>query len=136
MLKLYFTLLTVLLFSSCGVSVNYLGNSFDKTSHVDVFVDPSAIKKTYTVIGKGYEHYGVYSRFNIERLQEKTIQKAKEKGADAVLFQDYHVLHPGAAISTTTKVDTVSNGVVTTSNTHTGPVVSSGRNILFLKYNE
>jgi len=137
MQKIYSILPCVFFFSSCGVSVNYLGNSFDKTSNVDVYVDPAAIKKTYTVIGKGYEnYYNVLSRNNIEKLQLKAIQKAKQKGADAILFQDYHVLHSGTAISTTTKVDTVARGVVTTSNTHAGPVVSSGRNILFLKYNE
>jgi len=126
----------VIVFSSCGVSVNYLGNSFDKTSHVDVYVDPSAIKKTYTIIGKGYEKLNYFSRNGVEKLQSKAIQKAKQRGADAILFQDYFLLHPGTSISSTTKVDTVNKGVVTTSNTHAGPVVSSGRNILFLKYDE
>lgn len=134
MLKLYFALIATLLFSSCGVSVNYLGNSFEKTSQVDVYVDATAIKKPYTVIGKGYEERRIGFRYNIEKLQGKAIQKAKQKGADAVLFQDYHLLHPGTSIRTTTKVDTVDKGVITTSNTHAGPVVSSGRNILFLKY--
>ena len=137
MLKLYFILI-VSVSSSCGVSVNYLGNSFNETSHVDVYVDPAAIKRIYTVIGKGYEqHYTSFSRNNIEKLQVKAIRKAKQKGADAILFQDYHVLHPGTAITTTTiKLDTLNRGVVTTGNAHAGPVVSSGRNILFLKYIE
>jgi hypothetical protein len=136
MLKLYFILLLVIVFSSCGVSVNYLGNSFDKTSHIDVYVDPATIKKNYSVIVKGYEKLSYFSRNGIEKLQLKAIQKAKQKGADAILFQYYYLLQPGTAISTTTNVDTLNRGVVTTSNTHAGPVVSSGRNILFLKYNE
>jgi hypothetical protein len=55
MLKLYFFLVVAFVLSSCGVSVNYLGNSFQKTSNVDVYVDQGAIKKSYTIVGKGYE---------------------------------------------------------------------------------
>ncbi len=135
MQKLYFILPCLFFFSSCGVSINYLGNSFDKTSHIDVYVDPASIKKNYLVIGKGYEKLSYFSRNGIEKLQLKAIQKAKQKGADAILFQDYYLLQPGTAISTITKVDTV-NKVLTTSNTNAGPVISSGRNILFLKYKE
>jgi aspartokinase len=135
MLKLYFILI-VSVSSSCGVSVNYLGNSFDKTSEIDVYVDPAAIKKNYLVIGKGYEKLSQFSRNGIEKLQLKAIEKAKQKGADAILFQDYHVFHPGTTISTAAIVDTSNRGVVTTSNTQAGPVVASGRKILFLKYNE
>lgn len=134
MLKLYFTLLIILVFTSCSVSVDYLGDSFAKTSHVDVYVESAAIKKNYTVIGKGYEKLNYFSRNGIEKLQFKAIQKAKQRGADAVLFQDYYLLHSGTAISTTAKIDSLSKGVVTTSNTYAGPVISSGRNILFLKY--
>lgn len=134
MLKLHIILFAVLLFSSCGTSINYLGNSFDKTSHVDVYVEQGAIKKRYTVIGKGYEQYSIYTRNYIEKLQAKAIEKAKQKGADAILFQDYYLLQPGTAINTTTKTDTLLKGVLTISNTYAGPVISSGRNILFLKY--
>ncbi len=134
MQKIYFTLFFAILISSCGVSLNYLGNSLDKTSHVDVYVDPASIKKNYSVIGKGYEKLSYFSRNGIEKLQVKAIKKAKQKGADAVLFQDYYLIQPGMSINTTTKVDTVSKGVITISNTNASPVFSSGRNILFLKY--
>ena len=111
MLKFYFSSLVVFVFSSCGVSVNYLGTSFNETDHVDVYVDLAAIKKGYAVIGKGYEKIGIHTRNGIEKLQMKAIQKAKQKGADAVLFQDYHVLQTGTAISTS-KIDTVNKAFV------------------------
>lgn len=136
MLKLYSLIVAASIFSSCGVSVSYLGNAYDKTSRVDVYVDPSAIKKPYTVMGKGYEERLVGYRYSVEKIQERAIAKAKEKGADAILFQDYYLQHAGTAYSTSTtvKVDTINRTVVTSGNGQSGPVVSTGRHILFLKY--
>lgn len=133
MLKLYSLFISVLFLASCG-GVSYLGNSFNKTTHVDVYVDQGAIKKSFTIIGKGYEKYVPYGRHNIEKLQAKAVQKAKQKGADAILFQDYYLVQPGTTINTTTRTDTLDKAVVTTGNTYVGPVLSSGRHILFLKY--
>ena len=134
MLKLYPVLFVVTIVSSCGVSLSYLGNAYDKTSRVDVYVDASAIKKPYTVMGKGYQENANHMLFTLEQLQEKVIAKAKEKGADAVLFQDYYLSQPGYGYSSVTVTDTLSRGVITTTNSQAQPIVSSGRSILFLKY--
>ena len=85
MSNIYTCVFLVVLFS-CGTRIDYVGKSATPTQKVEVFVDPSAIKKAYTVIGKAYVTYGV--GFRMETLQRQALQKAKEKGADAVLFQD------------------------------------------------
>ena len=132
----YYTLLLIL-FSSCGSRLNYLGSSYSPSRNVDVYVDASSIKRPYTIIGKGYMEYGYgfYGKSKIERMQEKAIRKAREKGADAILFNDYYIKEDGASIHSVTKTDSVGKGLVTVQSGSVGPVISSRRDILFLKYN-
>ena len=97
---------------------------------MEVFVDPSAIKKAYTVIGKAYVTYGV--GFRMEKLQRQAVQKAKEKGADAVLFQDYYVTEEG----TNSYASRTSDSTQILVNAHNArDVVSTHTDVLFLKYN-
>ena len=68
-------------------------------------------------------------------MQSKAIETAKQKGADAVLFQEYFVTHDGTSIRTVTTTDCVGKGLVTVQLGTVGPIVSSRTDILFLKYN-
>ena len=130
----YYSLILMLAFYSC-TKLNYLGSSYTPTRNVDVFVDPSAVKKPYTIIGKGYFDYSVYSLSLTEKMQKKAIQKAKDKGADAILFQDYYVMHDGDNVRTVSRSDSIGKGLMTVKSGTIGPVVSSQRDIFFLKYN-
>jgi hypothetical protein len=125
------------LFASCAVRINYLGSTSAPTDNVDVYVDASAIKKPYTIIGKGYPNYTGYGRMmtSTDKLQQKVVEVARKKGADAVLFQDYHVQHEGTNIYSISKTDSVGKGVVTTTTGAIAPIVTTGRNIFFLRYN-
>jgi hypothetical protein len=134
MIKFYTTLISVLFLFSCATKISYLGNVSSPTQNVDVFVDRSAIKKTYTIVGKGYVEQWGYTRTSLNKIQAKAIAQAKSKGADAVLFEDYYVSQEGTGIRTTTTTDSVGKGLVTVTNGYVGPVISSGRNIFFLKY--
>jgi len=131
----YYALLFIAL-SSCGSHLNYLGNSYTPTKKVDVYVDASAIKNPYTIIGKGYMEYGVgvYSKSRIEKMQAKAIAKAKTKGADAILFQDYYFKENGTSIQTVTKADSVGKSLVSVQTGNISPIISSRTDILFLKY--
>lgn len=129
MLKIYtFMAAAMLLFSSCGFRIGYLGNSSSPTSKVDVYVDPSSIKRPYTVMGKGYVERTIGTEGSAERIQAKALKKAREKGADAILFEDYFLVPPAASVAST-RIDSVRTSV-----SHSGTVLASGRNILFLKY--
>ncbi len=89
----------VIIFCSCGTSINYLGSSYPSTQKVDVFVSGSAVKKPYELIGKGYLR-SLVGYPSIDKIQKKTIEKAKVKGADAVLFEDYYVVDNTSSITT------------------------------------
>jgi hypothetical protein len=133
MKKIYFYSSLILLFSSCSPRINYVGGTSEPTSQVDVFVDEGAIKKDYDIIGKGYVH-GLAIHLRIEKVQSKAIEKARKKGADAVLIQDYYIPNTGTSVSSTARKDSVGKGVVTIRNTNIQSTGDSGFNIYFLKY--
>lgn len=131
----FYTAISVIAFSSCTARLNYLGSSFAPSKNVDVYVDASSIKKPYTIIGKGYMEYSLYTKARIDKMQTKAIKKAKEKGADAILFQDYFVTQEGTRFQSVTKTDSVGKGLVTVNAGSVGPILTSRTDILFLKYN-
>lgn len=132
MTKNYFSLFSIALLYSCTPTLNYLGNSYQPTKSVDIYVDESAITKEYTIMGKGYVHS--YSESVPESIQQKAISKAKQKGADAVLFKDFFV--PVAPSRTRSKKD--SSGGITVSINNTTPLQSASPEVVvfFLKYKE
>ncbi|MFL5741377.1 MAG: hypothetical protein ACJ75B_14230 [Flavisolibacter sp.] len=125
-----YTCLFLVILVSCGTRIDYVGKSATPTQKVDVFVDPSSIKKPYTVIGKGYVTYG--AAYRMEKLQRQAVQKAKEKGADAVLFQDYFVTEEGTNSYASHHSDS-SQILVNVHNAR--DLVSTHTDVLFLKYN-
>jgi hypothetical protein len=125
---------SILNFISCSTSINYLGSSSAPTSQVDVYVNEAAIKKAYDIVGKGYVNYGIVNNKTVEKIQNKAIDKAKQKGADAVLIKDYFIPNTGTSINTTTRRDSIAKGVITERNTAVQSTGSSGYTILFLKY--
>jgi hypothetical protein len=132
MTKIYIYLLSIALFTSCTPTLNYLGNSYEPTKSVDVYVDESAITKEYTIMGKGYVHF--YSEAVPESIQQKAISKAKQKGADAVLFKDYFV--PVAQTQSRTRTKKDSTGGVTVSISNPTQVQNASPEVVvyFLKY--
>jgi hypothetical protein len=128
----YYTLLFSIVLASCGTRINYLGNSSTPTRNVDVYVDASSIKKPYTIIGKGYINT-VRDFYNLKKLQHKATELAKEKGADAILFQDYFITEDRANVYKT-NTDSIGNRLIGVKSATVTPSVISSRNILFLKY--
>ena len=133
MKKYYFLLFLPLSFAcTVGTQISYIGNSFEPTKQVDVYVDEVAITNPHVVIGKGYIKRNYFSK--VEEIQEKAIKKAKEKGADAVLIKDYYIPNTGTAINTTMRTDSVGKGTVSIGNTTVQATGSFGFTVLFLKY--
>lgn len=132
MLKHYFYLILLLLFLSC-TKINYVGNSYDPTFKIEVFVDEGAIKRKYDVVGKGYVR-SVTTMPTPEKIQTKAVEKAKQKGADAILIKDYLV--PSTGINTTVRTDSVGKGVISIGNTTVKQASSPEFVVLFLKYTE
>jgi hypothetical protein len=133
MKKIYFIIPIISLFFSCSPGIKYVGSASAPTSHVDVFVDKSAIKKNYEVIGKGYVD-GIANSQRAEKIQSKAVEKAMKKGADAVLIEDYYLPNTGASINTVLTSDSIAKGKVIVGNTSMQVTGTSGFNIHFLKY--
>jgi hypothetical protein len=132
MLKLYSALL--LLLSSCATKISYIGSKGTPVTTTDVYVSEQSIHKPYEVIGRGFVKQGRFNRRYEEVMQRKSLKKAKEVGADAVLFLDFAVLHPPRTITSITRTDSILNSRLSTNQITLGPTTTYGFTILFLKY--
>jgi hypothetical protein len=133
MIKFYLLFISVLLSSCFAVNkLDYLGNSYAPTQNVDIYVDASAVKKPYTIMGKSYFEIVAFTK--LEKMQKAAIKKARQKGANAVLFQDYIVQH-GSSIQTISKSDSADMSSLKLRTTAVTPVETTRLEILFLKYN-
>jgi len=72
-----------LLISGCA-HLDYAGQSFPPTQQVDLFYSEANIGREYMVMG---ELTGTGDTFvSTQKLQDQMVQKAREKGADAVVI--------------------------------------------------
>ena len=134
MKHMYTALVLSTIFTSCAMRIDYLGTASAPTDNVDVYVDQSAIKRPFTIIGKGYPRE-LGSAFNsTDKLQRKATEIARKKGAHAILFQDYYVQQEGSKFFSTSRIDSVGKGVVATTTGSVSPAISTGRTIFFLRY--
>jgi hypothetical protein len=137
MIKFYLLFISFSLYSCFTISpqsLEYLGNSFTPTQRVDVYIDVAAIRKPYTVMGKSSYQNRTPFHVSLDTIQKMAVEKAKEKGADAILFQDY-IVQNGTSIETITRTDSI--GVMTPEKVRTTtatPIEIEKLDILFLKY--
>ena len=83
-------------------------------------------------MGKGYVRMG--TAFNsYESIQKKAVAKAKQKGADAILVEDYFVLSTDSDIATTFIKDS-SRSAISVGGVQAHPSIGSGFQILFIRY--
>jgi hypothetical protein len=90
-------------------------------------VTQASVKKPFDVIGKGYLQNG-NPKPTVEMIQKLAVEKAKTKGADAVIIEDRYLVNDSGTLITHTD---------STRGTHTSyanPSIASGFNILFLRY--
>jgi hypothetical protein len=75
--------LLALLLTACA-HVDYVGRSYSPTSHVDLFFDEHEVREPYDVMGQVIA--SANDLVSAEKLQAKIMQKAQDKGADAVVI--------------------------------------------------
>lgn len=132
MKKIYLPFFSFIFLLSCATRVDYIGNAYAPSQKVEVFVVKDAIKKQYEVIGKGYVRMGTaFSSY--ESIQKKAVAKARKRGADAVLIEDYFVLNTNSDITTTYTKDS-SGAAIGASHVQAHPSIGSGFQILFIRY--
>ena len=139
MKKIYSFVLLSILLSSCYTNsrIDYIGSTSQPTNNVDVFVDEKAIPRAFTIVGKAFINPSPYS-LRKEKIMTKAVQKAKEKGADAIFYQETFVpTTPGTNLTTHSLTDSLGKGTITVSNTSVNQSYGYLRTeILFLKYNK
>lgn len=102
-----------IVFASCA-EVNYIGESYQPTTEIEIFFDEKNIEYEYTIIGHaiGTGAWGVSN----EKIQDKLIQTARRKGAHAIII-------------TGVGKDTISTGEHTTTD-------ETQINAVFIRYDE
>lgn len=124
--KIIVLMLSMLLFlTACGddVDVDYLGDSYVPTSHVDVYFSEDDVTEGYLVMGHATADGG-----DTEALQETLIEKARDSGADGIIFEGFDRVETGE--------QTIVNDIGDTSivNTNTTSVLQV--KAIFIKYNK
>jgi hypothetical protein len=135
--KLSLIALAVMLTVSC-TKIDYVGKSYAPTATVDVYFSLEDIKGNYEVMGHLTATAGEFT--SSEKMQEKIIEKAREKGADAVVILglDHYIKDGGTSWSETTETEHTDDGKKTTttgsqsSNTEEMKEISAR----FIKYKE
>ncbi|MDD4515922.1 hypothetical protein [Massilibacteroides sp.] len=133
-LKLLFCITTIVsLFSSCGVSTQYIGKSYSPTSNVDVFMIWEDVPGDYEVMG--YVDATPIGLSGIEDAQKKVEEVARIKGADAIVFEGIQESYSNPTLETTEKREKNADGgyTKTTQTTETVQKISTLK-VTFIKY--
>ena len=115
-----------LFLTACGgddIDVDYLGDSYTPTPHVDVYFSEDDVTEDYLVMGHATADGG-----DTEALQETLIEKARDSGADGIIFEGFDRVETGE--------QTIANDIGNTSivNTNTTSVLQV--KAIFIKYNK
>jgi hypothetical protein len=80
-------------------SIQYLGDSYPHTEHVDLYFSENDVPQNYTVIGRLVATANVDEPFySDEKFTEAIRKKAREKGADAVVILGLHKVMTGSKV--------------------------------------
>jgi hypothetical protein len=111
--KMALVTIALLLAVSC-TKIDYVGRSYPPTTNVDIYFSIDDINGSYEVMGHLTATAGSFT--STEKMQEKILEKAREKGADAVVILglDVYIKDGGSSWSETTETTETTDGVKTT----------------------
>ena len=118
-------LLMLLFITACGddIDVDYLGDSYTPTSRVDVYFSEEDVTEGYLVIGHAAADGG-----DTEALQETLIEKARDNGADGIIFEGFDRVETGE--------QTIVNDIGDTSIVNTYTTSALEVKAIFIKYSK
>jgi hypothetical protein len=92
---------TTLLSAVLGcASIQYMGNSYPPTDHVDLYFSEYDVPRDYTVIGRLVATANVDEPFySSEKFTEAIRKKGREKGADAVVILGLRKVMTGTTVA-------------------------------------
>ena len=124
--KIIVLILSMILFlTACGddIDIDYLGDSYTPTSHVDVYFSEEDVTEGYLVIGHATADGG-----DTEALQETLIEKARDNGADGIIFEGFDRVETGE--------QTIVNDIGDTSIVNTYTTSALEVKAIFIKYSK
>jgi methylmalonyl-CoA mutase cobalamin-binding subunit len=86
-------LILALFVIACAERVDYIGNSYAPTTNVELFFSEDDIKEEYVEMGRAIAHAG--TNVSSEELLEDLREKARERGADAILVHNFGLVEVG-----------------------------------------
>ncbi len=129
--------LFVLLCLSACTKIDYIGEEYPPTTHVDLFFDIDDVTREHKVMGNliATADDGV----STEKMQKKIIEKAMKKGADAVVIMGFEKYQSGES---TTYRETSEEGKTKKGTSKTTTTATSSTSVkekkqikaVFLKY--
>lgn len=133
LLRLSAILLLPLLLHGCGVTLQYVGNSYPATDAPELYFDRADVPRPYMTMGYAEATYV----FKVEEAQAAIEHKAREKGADAIIFgrPGQKVVDPTVCTTVSEEQDLHGNRTQTISTAQTARRTSM-LHATFLKYKE
>ena len=130
-------LLIIAICLSACTKIDYIGEEYPPTTHVDLFFDMDDVTREHKVMGNliATADDGVSS----EKMQKKIMEKARQKGADAVVIMGFDKYQSGETTSyreTTEEGETKKGKSKTTTTATSSTSVKEKKQIkaVFIKY--
>lgn len=134
MIRLYAVAVLACFAAGCA-TVDYVGESYQPTSHVDVFFAEKDVPKEYQVIGQVLASGDEY--VSASALNTKLMARAREKGADGVIILEVSRKPMNTApevTETTTVSNTYQGKVIEKKATASTPAEHNEIKALFIRY--
>ncbi|HNT50665.1 MAG TPA: hypothetical protein PLM56_01470 [Cyclobacteriaceae bacterium] len=87
-------ILVLITAASCSNKVIYYGRTYSPTGSMDIFFRESDITEPNEIMGK--VTYEITAKRNSDKVQDKIVDRMKEKGADAILFDEISLTNTGS----------------------------------------
>lgn len=101
-------MLVISAFLSGCAKTSYVGKTYSPTLSVDLFMDESGLTRPYEVMGQ--ISIDGETLVSADKMQEKMMEEAKARGADAVLIEGYEEIYTGSSTSTNASTSTDKKG--------------------------
>lgn len=131
--KLLLLSVAALCMASCSVQATYIGKSYPATDAPELFFSWNDVPYPYETMGEISASPRLFKP--LEDAQATIERKAREKGADAVVFENFGRDIPRPVYTTTEKIEPNEDGSKTRKATTTQSVTTSNHlTAVFIKY--
>lgn len=118
-------------FAGC-TKLDYIGEEYPPTNHVDLYFSVDDVEQDYKVMGHVLATAGEF--VSSEKMQNDIKKKAMEKGADAVIIEGLNRYQTGESTSYHEETKEKDGKVVTTASSNTSTEEKKEIKAVFIKY--